>query len=150
MARAWASHSGSCSPRHGGGAHRAAGLAGILAVLALGHAALAVTTTSLIAIGAVLFAAGVAIAPEYATINAMADRAAPEGTVTEAFAWLSTAVVTGTSAGAAAAGALAQTAGPGAAFALAGLAGALAVAITVWRSRTVNRQVVTPPGTAIT
>src|SRR5262249_59288610 len=81
-----------------GGAHRAAGLARILAALALGHAALAVTTTSLMAIGAVLLVAGVAIAPAYATINAMADQAAPEGTVTEAFAWLSTAVVTRTSA----------------------------------------------------
>jgi MFS family permease len=140
---------GLVAARRGGGAHRAAGLAGILAVLALGHAALAVTTTSLMAIGAVLLVAGVAIAPAYATINAMAGQAAPEGTVTEAFAWLSTAVVTGASAGTAAAGALAQSAGPGAAFALAGLAGALAVAITMRRSPTVNRQVVTPPGPAI-
>jgi len=140
---------GLVAARRGGGAHRAAGLARILAALALGHAALAVTTTSLMAIGAVLLVAGVAIAPAYATINAMADQAAPEGTVTEAFAWLSTAVVTGTSAGTAAGGALAQSAGAGAAFALAGLAGALAVAITMRRSRTVNRQVVPPLGTAI-
>ena len=140
---------GLVAARRGGGAHRAAGLARILAALALGHAALAVTTTSLVAIGAVLLVAGVAIAPAYATINAMADQAAPEGTVTEAFAWLSTAVVSGTSAGTAAAGALAQNAGAGSAFALAGLAGALAVAITIRRSRTVNRQVVTQLGTAI-
>jgi len=140
---------GLVAARRGGGAHRAGGLARILAALALGHAALAVTTHSPLAIGAVLLVAGVAIAPAYATINAMAGQAAPEGTVTEAFAWLSTAVVSGTSAGTAAAGALAQSAGPGAAFALAGLAGALAVAITMRRSRTVNRQVVTPLGTAI-
>jgi len=134
---------GLVAARRGGGAHRAAGLARILAALALGHAALAVTTTSLMAMGPMLLVAGVAIAPAYATINAMADQAAPEGTVTEAFAWLSTAVVSGTSAGTAAAGVLAQNAGPGAAFVLAGLAGALAVAITMRRSRTVNRQVVT-------
>ena len=57
--------------------------------------------------------------------------------------------MTGTSAGTAAGGALAQSAGAGAAFALAGLAGALAVAITMRRSPTVNRQVVAPSGTAV-
>ena len=51
----------------------------ILAALALGHAALTVTTASLLAIGAVLLVAGVAIASAYATINTMADQAAPGG-----------------------------------------------------------------------
>ncbi len=126
---------GMAATRRGGGARRGGGLALILAALALGHAALAVTAGSLLAIGAVLLVAGAAIAPAYATIYAMAGQAAPEGTVTEAFAWLSTAVVTGASAGTAAAGALAQSAGAGAVFTLAGLAGALAVAVTALRPR---------------
>jgi len=129
---------GVAATRRGGAARTAGGLALILAALALGHAALAAATSSRLAIGAVLLVAGAAIAPAYASIYAIADRAAPAGTVTEAFAWLSTAVVAGASAGAAAGGALAQVAGPGAVFALAGLAGAVAVAITLIRASTIN------------
>jgi MFS family permease len=127
---------GVVATRRGGGARSVRGLALILAALALGHAALAVTTSSLVAVGAVLLVAGIAISPAYATVYTMVGRAAPEGTVTEAFAWLSTAVVTGGSAGNAAAGALAQGTGVAAAFVLAGAAGALAVVIAVLRSRT--------------
>lgn len=137
---------GVVATRRGGGARTAGGLALILAALALGHAALAAATGSMLAIGAVLLVAGAAIAPAYATIYAIADHAAPAGTVTEAFAWLSTAVVAGASAGAAVGGALAQDVGPGAAFAFAGLAGALAIAITLLRSRTVNNPAVIPAG----
>ena len=43
----------------------------------------------------------------------MVDHAAPAGTVTEAFAWLETAVAVGASVGAASAGAVAEAAGPG-------------------------------------
>ena len=66
-----------------------------------GHAALVPATPSLIAVGAVLFVAGAAIAPTYAAVYAMVDAAAPAGTVTEAFAWLATAVAIGAAAGAA-------------------------------------------------
>ena len=77
-----------------------------------------------------LLVAGAAIAPTYACVYAMVDRAAPAGTVTEAFAWLATAAGVGAAVGAAAAGALADHAGPQAAFALAGAAGAVAVLVT--------------------
>jgi hypothetical protein len=66
----------------------------------------------------------------------MIERAAPEGTVTEAFAWLATAVALGAAAGSASAGALADHAGPAAAFAMAAGSGALAVLATLVRSRT--------------
>jgi hypothetical protein len=56
--------------------------------------------------------------------------------VTEAFAWLGTAIAIGASAGAASAGALADNAGPVAAFALAGGAGAAAVLLALLRSGT--------------
>jgi MFS family permease len=84
----------------------------------------------------VLFVAGAAIAPTYAAVYAMVDDAAPAGTVTEAFAWLATAIGIGAAAGAATAGALADTAGPSAAFVLAGAAGAIALLATLLRSRT--------------
>ena len=64
----------------------------------------------------------------------MVDEAAPDGTLTEAFAWLATAIAIGASVGAAAAGALADHAGPGAAFALAGAAGAVALLAALLRS----------------
>jgi predicted MFS family arabinose efflux permease len=114
----------------------AAGLALLLGALAAGHLALVTATGSLSALGAVLFLAGGAIAPTYAAVYAMVDEVAPAGTVTEAFAWLSTAIGTGAALGAALAGALADHAGPSAAFVLAGVAGALALLVTLLRSRT--------------
>jgi predicted MFS family arabinose efflux permease len=119
-----------------GQSHGAAGLALVLGVLAVGHLALVPAAGSVVALGAVLLVAGAAIAPTYATVYAMVDRAAPEGTVTEAFAWLATAIASGASVGAAGAGAVADHAGPGAAFALAGVAGAIALLAALVRSPT--------------
>ncbi|HEX3898316.1 MAG TPA: hypothetical protein VHW74_04040, partial [Mycobacteriales bacterium] len=81
---------------------------------------------------------GAAIAPTEATIFAMVDHAAPAGTMTEAFAWLATAMAVGGAIGAASAGIVADRAGPAAAFGLAGGAGALAVLTIVLRSRTIT------------
>ena len=53
----------------------------------------------------------------------MVDKAAPAGTVTEAFAWLATAVAIGAAAGAAIAGAVAESFRPAVALALGGAAG---------------------------
>ena len=78
--------------------------------------------------------AGSMIAPILASSYAMVDDAAPAGTVTEAFAWLATATAIGTSIGAAAGGALADSAGPTSAFVLAGgsaLAAALVAAVRI-------------------
>ncbi len=121
--------------RLGGGAHSAAGLSLMLAALALGHLALAPAAASVLALGPVLVFAGAAIAPTYASVFAMVEHAAPAGTVTEAFAWLGTAIAVGAAVGAAAAGALADSASPAAAFVLAGGAGAVAALITALRSR---------------
>jgi MFS family permease len=119
-----------------GGANGAAGLVLVLGALAAGHLALVPAAGSVVALAAVLLVAGAAIAPTYASVYAMVDHAAPEGTVTEAFAWLATAIAIGASAGAAAAGAVADSAGPSAAFALAGAAGAIALAAALLRSPT--------------
>jgi MFS family permease len=129
---------GVVAARMGGGARTGAGLALVLAALAAGHLALAAAAGSAVALAAVLVLAGATIAPTYATIYAMVDHAAPAGTVTEAFAWLSTAVAVGASIGAASAGAVADAAGPAAAFGLAGAAGTVAAVVAALRSRPLN------------
>jgi len=126
---------GVVAARMGGGARSGAGLALVLAALAAGHLALAAAAGSAVALGAVLVVAGATIAPTYASIHAMVDRAAPAGTVTEAFAWLNTAVAIGASAGAACAGAVADAAGPTPTFVLAGAAGTVAALIAALRAR---------------
>jgi predicted MFS family arabinose efflux permease len=98
----------------------------LLAALAAGHAGLALVASAPVALAAVLLLAGAAIAPTYATVYRLVEGAAPAGTVTEAFAWLATAVSVGAALGAAAAGPLADAFGPVAVFALAGAAALLA------------------------
>jgi MFS family permease len=127
---------GLLAARLGGGARTAAGLALVLGALTAGHLALIPAAGSVLALGAVLLLAGAAIAPTEAAVNAMVEDAAPAGTMTEAFAWLATALAVGSAVGAASAGILADRAGPTAVFAFAGGAGALAVLTTILRSRT--------------
>jgi MFS family permease len=127
---------GVLATRLGGGAHGAKGLVLVLTALTAGHLLLIPAADSVVALGIVLLVAGAAIAPTYATAYAMVDAAAPAGTVTEAFAWLATAIAIGASAGAACAGTLVDSAGPAAALALAGGAGAVAVLVTATRAYT--------------
>jgi MFS family permease len=129
---------GAAATRLGGGARTPVGLAAVLAALAAGHLALALTSGSAMALGVVLVVAGAAIAPTYATVYTMVDDVAPEGTLTEASAWLATAVAVGAALGSASAGPVIEHAGPTAAFVLAGGAGALAVAITLLRAGTLG------------
>ena len=112
-------------------------LPALLIGLTAGHLALAFAASNVYALAAVLFLAGAAIAPTYSTVYALVERAAPAGTVTEAFAWLATAVAVGAAMGAAVAGTLAEHAGPTAVFALAGAAAATALIATVVRFATV-------------
>jgi predicted MFS family arabinose efflux permease len=129
---------GLVAARAGGGARTGAGLALVLVGLAAGHLALAGAVGSILVLAAVLALAGATIAPTYASVFAMVDDAAPAGTVTEAFAWLNTAVAIGASAGAASAGALTDTAGPASTFVLAAAAGVVAALVTVVRSQTLG------------
>ena len=79
-----------------------------------------------------------AIAPTYSTVYAIVNHVAPQETMTEAFAWLGTAVAVavGGAIGAAVAGALVQTTGAPLVFALAGVTGLAALAAaTRLRSR---------------
>jgi predicted MFS family arabinose efflux permease len=90
----------------------------------------------LVALGAAMVVAGTMIAPTLATAYSMVNDAAPAGTATEAFAWLTTAMALGTSAGAAGAGAVADSAGPEATFVVAAAAAGAAAVIAALRSRT--------------
>jgi hypothetical protein len=112
-------------------------LTALLVALTAAHLALVVAAGSVYALAFALFLAGAAIAPTYATVFALVERAAPAGTVTEAFAWLATAVAVGAAVGAAGAGAIAEHAGPAAVFVFAGGAGACALLATLTRSSTV-------------
>jgi MFS family permease len=135
---------GLLAARLGGGTQGPAGLALVLVGLTVGHLALTVAAGSVLALAAVLLVAGAAIAPTYATVYAMVDHAAPAGTVTEAFAWLGTAIAIGAAAGSAAAGSLADHAGPVAAFVLAGAAGAAAVLLALARASTLAEPAAAP------
>ena len=119
-----------------GGVRTATGLTLVLCALSVGHLALIPAAGSVVALGGVLFLAGATIAPTEASVYAMVDHAASQGTMTEAFAWLATAIAVGSAAGAATAGVLIDRAGPTAAFALAGCAGGLAALTATLRSRT--------------
>jgi hypothetical protein len=129
---------GAVATRLGGGARTAAGLAWVLAALAAGHVALALVSGSAVGLGLILLAAGAAIAPTYAAVYAMVDEVAPAGTVTEASAWLATAVAVGAALGSAAAGVLIAHAGTVSAYGLAGLAGGVAAAVAVARGDTLG------------
>ena len=129
---------GLLAARAGGGAQSAAGLTLVLGGLTAGHFALVPAANSVLAMAVVLLVAGAAIAPAYASIYAMVERAAPDGTVTEAFSWLATATAIGASLGAAGAGALADGAGPQASFLLAAGAGVVATLILILRAGTLG------------
>jgi hypothetical protein len=125
---------GIAATRAGGVAGTGAGLVLLLGGLGAAHVALVAATGSLVALGALTLLAGVLIAPTLATPLSMVDALAPDGTRTEAFAWLATAIAIGTSLGAAGAGAVAEAAGPAATFALAGGAGLAAAAVALLRT----------------
>jgi predicted MFS family arabinose efflux permease len=128
---------GLLTTRLGGGARTAGALALLLAALTAGHLALIPAAGGVLALAAVLLLAGGAIAPTEASLYAMVDDLVPTTAITEAFAWLATAMAVGAAVGAAAAGALVARAGPTAAFGLGGAAAAVAVLTTLLRSRTI-------------
>ena len=86
-----------------------------------------------------LLIAGLPIAPSFAASYGLVDRLAVPGTSTEAFSWLSTAIVAGISVGTAAAGVVIEHAGPIEALALAGpCAGVAALAVVLRRATLVS------------
>jgi MFS family permease len=109
---------GLLAARHGAARDAPARLVALLAALALGHAALALAPGPW-ALGALLTVAGAVIAPLFAVVYGLTGEVALPGTVTEAFAWLTTGIGVGLALGSAAAGVLASAHGAAAPFLLA-------------------------------
>lgn len=105
----------------------------VLAVLAAGNLALVLASSSWLLAG-LLPLAGLAIAPAFAVVHAMAGVAAKDGTTVEAFAWLGTGVSAGAASGAALAGVAADSGGVGWSFGVAfgGIAVALLLFVSAW------------------
>jgi MFS family permease len=104
----------------------------LLAALALGTLPL-VLAAGVASLGALIFLAGIAIAPALAAVHSLAGRLAARGTITEAYTWLGTGMGAGIAAGAALGGAVVEGSGTDVAFGLS--AGALGMAAAVALAR---------------
>lgn len=110
---------------------RVPALLGAFAVLV---AAMAATTGSLVALAAVMLAAGAFITPQLTAQSVALEVVTPHGTATEAFGWVITAITLGLAAGQSMAGWAVETSGTPSAFLVTGLAG-LAVTAVLWLRR---------------
>ncbi|MFI0776106.1 MFS transporter [Streptomyces sp. NPDC021212] len=100
----------------------------LVAALAFGYVPL-VLVPGVPAMTVLAGVSGVFLAPALACAFVVIDRHAPVGTVTEAFSWLVTTVVVGSSVGAAGAGPAVELGGVGLGFAVPGAAGVAALAV---------------------
>lgn len=112
-------------------------LAATVAAFAAGHLLLA-AAGALPVLAALLLIAGSAIAPTFAAASALVDGLAPQGGLTEAFAWLGTGIAGGFAAGGALGGWAAEQHGGDAALLIAGLAGIAALAVVAVRRATLS------------
>lgn len=103
-----------------------------LGVLVVTYAALATVPSAVWVTGLLTVASGVGLPPVLTCVFQLVDRLAPPGTTTEAFAWLISAFLVGSSVGAAAAGALSDSGRIGGTFLMA--AAASLVALTIART----------------
>ena len=109
----------------------------LLAALAAGYIPL-VLAPGLPVMSVLAFVSGLFLAPVLACSFALVDRLAPDGTVTEAFAWVVAAVGAGTSLGSFVSGVGQDAAGVPGAFAGAGVGGALALVLCLAGARTLR------------
>jgi MFS family permease len=100
----------------------------LLATLAGGTLPLALAT-GLFSLAALLFLAGIAIAPALAAVHSLAGRLATRGTITEAYTWLGTGMGAGIAVGAALGGSVVEGSGTHVAFALSAAAVGAAAAL---------------------
>jgi MFS family permease len=113
----------------------------LLALLAALSAAAAITIPApgLVALGAVLAIAGLALNPSLTTISLHVDWHVSAANAAEAFSWLSTGIATGTGAAAAVAGAVTHPSDPRPAFVVATVAAVLATALVASARRALSR-----------
>jgi len=109
----------------------------LLAALAGGTLPL-VLAADVASLAALIFLAGIAIAPALAAVHSLAGRLAVRGTVTEAYTWLGTGMGAGIAAGAALGGAVVEGSGTGMAFGLAATALGMAATVAATRRRSLR------------
>jgi MFS family permease len=100
----------------------------LLAALAGGTLPL-VFASGVASLAALIFLAGIAIAPALAAVHSLAGRLATRGTITEAYTWLGTGMGAGIAIGAAIGGAVVEGPGTHGAFALSATALGMAAAV---------------------
>jgi MFS family permease len=100
----------------------------LLAALAGGTLPLALAS-GLVSLAALIFLAGIAIAPALAAVHSLAGRLATRGTITEAYTWLGTGMGVGIAVGAALGGSVVEGSGTHVAFALSAAAVGAAAAL---------------------
>jgi MFS family permease len=132
----------SAARRPSGPAHRR--LPWLVAGLAIGYLPLSLAPALPLML-MLMFVGGVFLAPVLACTFTLVDELAPQGTVTEAFAWVVTAMGTGGALGSAIAGRAGDLAGASGAFACAGGGGVLALAILLLGRRSLR----SGPGTPV-
>jgi MFS family permease len=108
----------------------------LLGLVAVGLAPLAAAVTGVLPFAACMILAGLGVAPAVACLYLLIDRSAPEGTVTEAFTWVTSAFTAGSAIGSALGGAIVQHAGPATAFLVASAAASAAVLLARLRRPT--------------
>jgi MFS family permease len=108
----------------------------LLGLVAVGLAPLAAAMTGVLPFAACMILAGLGIAPAVACLYLLIDRSAPQGTVTEAFTWTTSAFTAGSAAGSAIGGSIVQHAGPATAFLIAAIAVIAAVMLARLRRPT--------------
>jgi MFS family permease len=109
----------------------------LLLALAAGTLPL-VLASGVVSLGALIFVAGIAIAPALASVHSLTGRLAVHGTITEAYTWLGTGMGAGLAVGVAIGGSVVEGSGTGTAFALS--AAAVAVAASVAAARRASLQ----------
>ena len=126
---------------YGGRRWRAAPTPRLLMLLAALSAATALTIPApgLIALGAVLAVAGLALNPSLTTISLHVDWQVSPASAAEAFGWLSTGIATGTGAADAVAGAVTHPGDPRPAFVVATVAAVAATALVAGARRALAR-----------
>ena len=100
----------------------------LLGALAAGTAPL-VLASGVVTLGALMFVAGVAIAPALAAVHSLTGQLAVRGTVTEAYTWLGTGMGAGIAIGAGVGGVVVEGAGTAEAFLLSACAVALGAVV---------------------
>jgi predicted MFS family arabinose efflux permease len=112
----------------------------LLAAVAVGHALLA-AYPGLLVLGVLLALVGAVVAPALGGVYTLVERLAPAGAVTQTFAVLSVAFLSGAAAGSAPAGLVVQAYGPSLAFLLAAVPPGLAAVVV---GVTIARRAVVP------